>query len=269
MTNRRNRLPWTTVGFRAFWSLEVLKLGRSVVARLGTAVLIGLVPLGAIEAVALARSPGLPGVAAIKFAPYATGDLAATHLLVAGEILSVAVLTVGGFACAWSYGREFADGTAGALVGLPARLWTAAAAKALLLASWLSSCVLAALAVTLLLSLAVGGQPGAEAWHNTAVGALAGLLAVALVMPFAWVASVTRSPLGTVGVLIGVVAVTQIVVVLGAGAWFPYAVPSLLSGMGGSQAAAEIGPGSLIATAALAPLAVFAVAHRWHRLDDI
>ena len=99
--------------------------------------------------------------------------------------------------------------------------------------------------------------------------ALAGLLAVGLALPFAWVATLTRSPLGTIGVLLAVVLVTQIVVVLGAGAWFPYAVPSLLTGMGGPQAATEIGLGSLVLTAALAPVAALAVALQWRRLTDV
>ena len=247
----------------------MLKFRRSVVARLVTPLLVGLVPLAAIGAVALARSPALPGAAAAKFLPYATGDLAGTHLLVAGQLLSVAALTAGGFAAAWSYGREFSDGTAGALIGLPARPSTAGLAKALLLAGWLGGCVLASIAITVLASIAVGGVPGVPAWHNAADAGVAGLLAVCLAMPFAWVASLTRSPLGTIGVLIAVVAVTQIVVVLGAGAWFPYAVPSLLTGMGGPQAAAEIQPGALALTAAVAPVAILAVARRWQRLDDV
>lgn len=261
--------PEPAAGFGAVWSLELLKLRRSMVARLITPLLTGFVPLGAIGAVALARSPELPGAAAAKFAPYATGDLAATQLLVAGQILSVAVLTAGGFAAAWSYGREFTDGTAGALVGLTAPRRTVGLAKALLLGGWLTVCLVASIAVTMLLSLAVGGQLGSEAWQNAATAALAGLLAVALTLPFTWVATLTRSQLGTIGVLIAVVMVTQIVVVLGAGAWFPYAVPSLLTGMGGTEAAAGIGPGSLLITAALAPVAVLAVAWQWQRLDDI
>lgn len=268
MTDRADGWSWAA-GFRATWSVEALKLRRSVIARLITPLLVGLVPLAAIGAVALARSPALPGAAAAKFLPYATGDLAATHLMVVGQLLSVATLTAGGFAAAWSYGREFSDGTAGALIGLPAGPATVGLAKALLLAGWLGVCVVAAIMITLVASVAVGGEPGVLAWRNAGDGAVAGLLAVGLALPFAWVASLTRSPLGTIGVLIAIVAVTQIVVVLGAGAWFPYAVPSLLTGMGGPQAAAEIQPGALGLTAAVAPLAVLAVVRYWRRLNDV
>lgn len=77
----------------AVWSLELLKLRRSTMARLITPLLIVLVPLGSVGAVALARSPSLPGSAAAKFAPYAVGDLMTNHLLVVGQIMSVAVRT--------------------------------------------------------------------------------------------------------------------------------------------------------------------------------
>lgn len=137
----------------AVWSLELLKLRRSTMARLITPLLIVLVPLGSVGAVALARSPSLPGSAAAKFAPYAVGDLMTNHLLVVGQIMSVAVLTAGGFAAAWSYGREFVAGTAGALAGLTAPRWTVGLVKALLLALWLIACHAAALVVTVLLSL--------------------------------------------------------------------------------------------------------------------
>jgi ABC-type transport system involved in multi-copper enzyme maturation permease subunit len=257
-----------TGGLRAAWSPELLELRRSVVARLITPLLTVVVPLGAIGAVALARSPELPGAASVKFAPYAGGDLATTHLLVVGQVLSVALLTAGGFAAAWSYGREFGDGTAGALAALWVPRWMVGLVKALLLVVWLTACLAASIAVTMLLSLGVGGRLSAGVWQEAGVAVLAGLLAVGLVSPFACVASLTRSQLGTVGVLIGVVMVTQVVVVLGAGAWFPFAVPSLLTGMGGEEVAGEIGAASILITAAVGPLAVLAVAWQWGRLDD-
>ncbi|MFT3835063.1 MAG: ABC transporter permease [Micropruina sp.] len=250
------------------WSVEFLKLRRSMMARLITPLLTVVVPLGSVGAVALARSPELPGAAAVKFAPYAVGDLATTQLLVAGQILSVALLTAGGFAAAWSYGREFSDGTAGALAGLAVPRRSVGLAKALLLVTWLIGCVVVSILVTLLLSLMVGGRPGAGAWQEAAVAILAGLLAVGLVPPFTCVATLTRSQLGTVGVLLGVVMVTQIVVVLGAGVWFPFAVPSLLTGMGGDEVAGQIGVGSILLTAAVGPASVLVVAWQWGRLSD-
>lgn len=251
------------------WSVELLKLRRSVMAGVITPLLVVIVPLASVGSVALARSPNLPGTAAAKFGAFATGPLAVAHLEVCGQILSVAALAAGGFAAAWTYGREFGEGTAGALFGLAVSRRSIALTKALLLVCWLAACVLAAVVVTIGASLLVGGQLRADAWRSAGTALGAGLLAVGLALPFAWVATVTRSPLGTVGVLIGLVAVTQIVVVLGAGSWFPYAVPSLWSGAGGPEAAAAIRPAALLLTAAVAPAALAAVGRSWTRLTDV
>lgn len=170
--------------------------------------------------------------------------------------------------CPWSYGREFTDGTVGALAGLAVPRRTVGLAKALLLVVWLAGCLATSIVVTGLLSLLAGGRLSAGAGQQAAVAAVAGLLAVALVVPFGWVATATRSQLGTIGVLIGVVMVTQIVVVLGAGTWFPYAVPSLLTGMGGDEVTGDISVGAMLLTAALCPASVVAIAGQWQRLDD-
>jgi ABC-2 type transport system permease protein len=251
------------------WSVELLKLRRSVVAWVITPLLVVIVPLASVGSVALARSPNLPGPAAAKFGAFSTGPLAAAHLEVCGQILSVAALAAGGFAAAWTYGREFGEGTAGALFGLAVSRRSVALAKGLLLVCWLAACVLAAVVVTIGASLLVGGRLRADTWQTAGIALGAGLLGVGLALPFGWVATVIRSPLGTIGVLVGLVAVTQVVVVLGAGSWFPYAVPSLWAGAGGPEAAAGIRPAALVLTAAVAPAALAAVGWSWARLTDV
>lgn len=251
------------------WAVELLKLRRAIVVWIATPVLTLVVPFASIGAVALARSPDVPGAAGEKFAPYATGPLAQAHLEVCGQVLAVAVLAVGGFAAAWCYAREFVDGTAGALFGLAVQRRTLGLAKMLVLAVWLVLCVLAAIAVTALLTLALGGVIDAAAWSTLGVALGAGLLSVGLVLPFGWVATRTRSPLATVGVLIALVAVTQVVVLLGAGTWFPYAVPSLWTGAGGREAAAAIHAPALALTAAVAPAAAVSIRWAWGRLTNV
>jgi ABC-2 type transport system permease protein len=88
-------------------------------------------------------------------------------------------------------------------------------------------------------------------------------------LPFAWLATVTRSQLGTVGGLVGMVALTQIVVLLGGGSWFPYAAPSLWTGMGGAAAAAAVGLPHLLLAAAVGPVATAAVVQTWRRLTNV
>ena len=250
------------------WAVELLKLRRSIVARVVTPLLVVVVPLASVGAVGLARRPNLPGAAAAKFGAFATGPLAEAHLEVCGQILSVATLGAGGFAAAWSYGREFNEGTAGALFGLAVPRGSIATAKGLVLACWLAGCVVVSVAITMTLSAAMGGDVVAAApWAGIALGA--GILAIGLAIPFGWVATMTRSPLGTVGVLIGLVAVTQIVVVLGAGSWFPYAIPSLWAGAGGRDAATRITPAALLLTAGVAPIGLALVRRAWTRLTDV
>lgn len=262
--------------FRAAWYVESLLLRRSAVARITTPLLVLVVPLGSAGLVLLARSPHLAGSAAPKLAQYAAGDLATTLLVACGQVLSVAVLGASGFALAWVFGRELADGTAGSLFGLAVPRRTIALARCLVALAWSLACVVAATGV------AVASAVTASAWSVDAapvdVGQLAthaaqvlgaGALAAGLAFPFAWVATVTRSPLGTVGALIGVVALTQVVVVLGGGTWFPYAVPSLWTATGGAVAAAAIGPPQLALTAAVAPAAILGVVRAWHRLTDV
>jgi ABC-2 type transport system permease protein len=256
---------------RTALAFEALKLRRSVVARLATTLLVVLVPLGSIGMVALARSPQAVGPTAVKLADYATGDLATTHLLVCAQVLSVAALAAGGFFVAWSFGRELESGTAGALFGLAVPRGTIALAKCLVTLAWIAGCVVLTVAVTVAASAVVTAGSGASfgAWGGAGTALVAGLLGGGLALPFAWVATVTRSQLGTVGGLVGVVALTQIVVLLGGGSWFPYAAPSLWAGMGGADAAAAIGLPHLLLAAAVAPLAVAAVVRAWRRLTNV
>lgn len=257
---------------RAALATEALKLRRSVVARLATVLLVVLVPLGSVGMVALARSPRAVGPTAAKLADYATGDLASTHLLVCAQVLSVAALAAGGFYVAWSFGRELESGTAGALFGLAVPRGTIALAKCLVALAWIAACVVLTVAVTTAASTVVtaaSGAPFGGAWHGVRAALVAGLLGGGLALPFAWVATVTRSQLGTVGALVGMVALTQIVVLLGGGTWFPYAAPSLWAGMGGTDAAAAVGLPHLLLAAAVAPVAVSAVVQAWRRLTDV
>lgn len=263
-------------GLRAALQVEALLLRRSAVLRIAVPVLVVLVPCGSFGAVALARSGHGDGAAAAKLAPYATGDPGTTVMVALAQILSVAVLTVGGFATAWAFGQPFTDGTAGASFGLTVPRTTIALARCLVVLASLAAVVLAATLVGLALAALAGAtlatQPPSTPTglgHATVTALTAGMLSIGLALPFAWVATVTRSAFGTVGVLITVIATTQVIVLLGAGSWFPYAASSLWTGMGGEEAAAAVGLPQLALTAAVGPIAVVAVVHAWQRLTDV
>lgn len=59
--------------------------------------------------------------------------------------------------------------------------------------------------------------------------------------------------------------VTQLLIVIGAGGWFPYAAPSLWMGMGGVAAAVHVAALQLILALAVAAVAVAATILWWGR----
>jgi ABC-2 type transport system permease protein len=261
-------------GFGTALRVEVTAWRRSTVARLVTPLLVLLVPAACVGLVALARSGALVGTGGAKLAGFGGADAAADQLTAAGQVLSVAVLLAGGFALAAAFGVPLADGRAGAWFALAVPRDVVALARAVVVLSWAAGCAVAATAVVVACAAVTSAlDPGAgwDAADAAAAGraVVAGVLAAGLAVPFAAVATWTRSPLATVGALIGTVAVTQVVVMLGGGAWFPWAVPSLWTGTGGEAAAASVPGAALALTAAVVPAALGALVVQWRRLTDV
>ena len=103
---------------------------------------------------------------------------------------------------------------------------------------------------------------------QAALKALAvGLLASALAVPVAVVATWGRGPLPAVAALLGVVVATQVLTTFGTGGWFPYAAPSLWAGLGGAAAAESITAVQLALVLPVAAGGVLWAARRWRRLE--
>lgn len=223
--------------------VEARKAYRAPVFRAGAVfVVLGVPGLTALFFV-LARAGG-DSVAAAKAAALVTDLSPAGFLGQAGQVLSVTLLLSVGIAAAWSFGREFADGTAPALFALATPRSAIAGAKLVVLLAWAVGVVLATVGLSVVVAAVVGLGPVDRSLIRLAfrVAAGGGLVAT-LSVPFAWVASWRRGYLpGIVALLLAVVA-TQLATALGAGGWFPYAAPSLWLGMGGPAAAdAVTGP---------------------------
>ncbi|PYG00935.1 ABC-2 type transport system permease protein [Georgenia satyanarayanai] len=204
---------------------EALKLVRSPVGTIATlALVVGtLVLLGGITAALASGNPELTA----KVGVGATLDWAGL-LASAAQITSAGGLLGSGVVLAWLFGREFTDGTVVALFALPVGRGRIALGKLAVYAVWLVG-VNAALTVGLLgLGAALGyGAPSADTWAGLARQLVLGVLAGASATPVAWVATVTRSLLAGVGGAIGLVVVTQVGVLAGAGGWLPLAAPAL------------------------------------------
>ncbi len=148
--------------------------------------------------------------------------------------LTAQMIAAGGFFAfclivCWVFGREFADGTVKDLLAVPVPRAGILLAKFIVAGIW--SAVLAA--GILIAGLATGsllGLPqGAPAvlLQGSSLVATTACLVIAVVMPFAFFASVGRGYLLPLGVAVLTLIMANLVAVLGWGAYFPWAVPGL------------------------------------------
>lgn len=247
----------------AAWEVESLKLRRSPVARTAGAALV----LGACAIAAGFTAVGLAGgdsLMALKVRPMLRGTGWEAYLGILAQILSVGTLLAVGIVLAWTVGREFTDGTIACLQSLPTPLTAIVRAKLATVLVWAGACALAAVVLALPLGLAIGlGPPDGAAVRGAAQALAVALLVTLMTLPLAWVASVRRGYLPAVGALLGVVVVTQIATVAGAGAWFPWAAPGLWAGMGGAEAAGAVTPVQLLLAVPLGLIGAAATVRWW------
>ncbi len=234
--------------------LAAATFARSLTARVCTALAVLAPPVFATGMVVLARTGLVAGPSAVKFEPLAQGPAGAAVATLAGQIVTVVMVLATGFAVAWTFGREWADGTLGGLFALPVSRATIATAKVAVITAWVLAVATAAVALTALGVLAVGGPMTTEVASVLAVDWAGALLMGALGLPFGWVAVRFRGYLGAVGGIIAVTAVSQIVAGVGLGRWVPYVAPALWVGAGGTEAAATVGPLQLAWAVAFAAL---------------
>ncbi|EYT55038.1 hypothetical protein [Kocuria sp. LHG3120] len=76
----------------------------------------------------------------------------------------------------------------------------------------------------------------------------------------------SRVPWATAGAMALAVLVAQVLAAVGHGAWFPWAVPALLAGTAGPDAAGA-GPGGVLGVALVALGSAAATAAWWERAD--
>jgi ABC-2 type transport system permease protein len=247
----------------AAWEVESLKLRRSPVARTcAAALVVGTCAIAAgFTAVGLGEGTSQM---ALKVRPMLQGTGWQAYLGMLTQILSVATLLAVGVVVAWTVGREFTDGTVASLQALPTPPAAIARAKLATVMLGAVACALATLALALPLGLAIGlGAPGAGAVRAGAQALAVTLLTALLTLPLSFVASARRGYLPGVGALLGLVVVTQIAAVGGAGAWFPWAAPGLWAGMGGPEAAAGVTPAQLLLALPVGAAGVAATVRWW------
>jgi ABC-2 type transport system permease protein len=248
-------------------SVEWLKFRSATIFWFTTPLIVVGVPLMSLGFVAIARSGTASGRLSGKLEDLTTGSFALQAIGLSGQVLAVALLGAGGIVAAWATGREFADGTIGSLFALPVSRWQIASAKSIIVTGWSVVVALIATGLTTLGAWIVdpaGMSDGGAAAVGTSIAV--GVLTSLLVLPFGVVATLARGYLSGITALILVVVATQLIAALGGGAWFPFSVPALLSGSGGAEAAATIGPVQILLVPLVAVVSFLAVSLSWRRL---
>lgn len=252
-------------------AVELLKMRRSTVVKVATAILSFLMPVLAAGFMAAYIAGGESQLTA-KVSTMVTGSTWTDYLELMGQLLSVGALLAVGVVVCWVFGREYSDATIGSLYALPISRARIAWAKGLLVLGWgLAASVLAVIvAVPIGLVLGLDGPAGfGDIAGAVTTPVTVAVLTTLLALPLALVASAGRGYLPGIGALLGIVAVTQIVTMVGAGAWFPWAAPSLWSGMGGAELASTVTPIQLTLPVLVGAIGLWATAAWWDRAEVV
>jgi ABC-2 type transport system permease protein len=139
-----------------------------------------------------------------------------------------------GFIASWLFGREYSDRTLKDLFVLPVRRSILVVSKFLACVAWSAVVAVAVTVVSLVIGLLLH-LPG-WSWSLFVSSCLhianTAILAVLLCPPVFFVASAGRGYLAALGFVILTVVFAQIIGALGFGAYVPWAVPALYSGLG-------------------------------------
>lgn len=210
--------------------VEWWKFRRSRVVFVATALMTVLLPAMAVGIYSIADAD-VSGPLASKASGFLIGEGWEAYLGVVGQIAAAAVFVGAGVVATWVFGREHVDRTFPALFALPVPRRSIALAKFGVLAVWIVVLTL----LIVLFSLGAGVMAGVASLETGEVfgglGRLAFVVgATALLATTAgYVASVGRGYLPAIGAIVVLVAITQISVLFGVGAWFPYSVPGLVA----------------------------------------
>jgi ABC-2 type transport system permease protein len=148
--------------------------------------------------------------------------------------LAAQTMAAGGFfvfclIICWVFGREFADGTLTDILAVPVRRASIVLAKFIVTGAWSAALATVILIASLVMGALIGLPQGSLGvlLQGSALFAITACLVIAVVMPFAFFASIGRGYLLPIGVAILALIMANLVVVVGWGEYFPWAVPGL------------------------------------------
>lgn len=257
--------------FRAALTTEFLKARHSrvpwgIAIGFSIAPLVGGLFMVILKDPAAARSLGLLGTKAQLTA--GTADWP-TFLSLLGQAVAIGGAILFAFLTAWVFGREFTDRTVRGLLASPTSRRKIVLAKYLVIATW----GLAVSAWVISLGLGIGALIGLPGWSTADVlSALEGIglgavLTIGLQAATALFAGLGRGYIAPLGWAVLMIAASQVLAVLGWGAWFPWSVPALLAGAGG-PAVEPVGLGGVTLVVLTVIAGVGATIAWWEHADQ-
>lgn len=184
------------------------------------------------------------------------------------QVVSIGGIVLFGFVASWVFGREFSDRTAKDLLALPVARTTIVLSKFIAILIWCGMLSLLVIVLGLLVGLLIG-LPEWSAGH-AAEGVYrvlrAALLTSLLSTPVALAASYGRGYLPPMGIVVLVIFASQMISIVGYGAYFPWSVPAIVSGAAGPDHA-NVGPVSYVIVAAASLLGFIGTLAWWRYAD--
>ena len=213
-----------------------------------------------------AREMGLLSVKAqlaMSTADWTTFFGVLTQAIAVGGVIVFSIVT------AWIFGREFSDHTAKDLLALPTSREKIVTAKLIVIAGWVLVTTLWIYLVGLVLASLVNipGWTSPLAWRSFYDVLLTAGMTFILMTPVAFIASMGRGYLPPLGWAVLTIFFSQIVAATGWGAWFPWSVPALYSGVVGPRAE-QLGAHSYVLVILAGILGLAATFWWWRHADQ-
>lgn len=190
-------------------------------------------PLGIAFLIFVAKNPEISqklGLVSAKanLLAYSATDWPA-YLVLFGQFVAAGEFFLLVMAISWVFGREFSDGTLKDMLAVPVQRSSILLAKFIVVAIW-SAVLTAVMYIASLVMGAIlklpGGSPQVILQSSDLV-VITACLVVGVVVPFAFFASVGRGYLLPIGMAVLALVMANLVVVVGWGEYFPWAVPML------------------------------------------
>jgi ABC-2 type transport system permease protein len=190
-------------------------------------------PLGIAFLIFVSRNPEISqqlGLVSAKanLMAYAATDWPA-YMGLFGMIIAAVGLLLFSLVISWVFGREFADGTLKDMLAVPVQRSTILLAKFIVVAAWSAVLTMVIFIAGLITGAVIqlpGGSISVILQGSIALMITAGLT-IAVVMPFAILASVGRGFLLPIGGAILAMMMANVIALAGWGEYFPWGVPGI------------------------------------------